>query len=490
MIPYTIKSFRGGVSDESDKGIPGSFKYGHGLDIHGRDDVLRCASTSASLGTISGLVRFFVPAADGSTYAFCHNGSIYAVNGAVNDPTTTFVYNDENGDIKGAAEWKLSDGNNYLYWATATSVARAALNGTGDLPWGVGVASIDYKTTLTNTDWHTMKPAGGSLFIANGSDLAEIDYDGNFDIASLNIRPGNLLKCIEERDDSVILGSERGDDSEEGHLWSWITTAIKWIQKRKYPIKGVNALIHTELPLLQGGAQGEIFLSDFTNVVPLATVPGNGETAPGGVSIENDLAVFGIYGGSAVSYPGIWSYGRRGKNRPNALSYPYRISQTVNGSTVTTVGALAVVNGQLLASWGVMDDSYSTYGIDGVSSTTKANAVYESLEFDGGATHLKKMFSSVKLIMKPLPSGTSVSVRFKTDKASTGGDSSAGAGWRYAFTGSGATSFSTTTAVEAIFSIGVPANIYEVGVDLTASGSDTPEIDSIVTYVDDAYDYA
>ena len=34
MPNYRIKSFRGGISDEEDKGIKGSFKFGQGLDIH------------------------------------------------------------------------------------------------------------------------------------------------------------------------------------------------------------------------------------------------------------------------------------------------------------------------------------------------------------------------------------------------------------------------------------------------------------------------
>jgi len=40
LIPYLIKTFRGGVSDENDKGIAGSFKHGHSLDIHKRNDSL------------------------------------------------------------------------------------------------------------------------------------------------------------------------------------------------------------------------------------------------------------------------------------------------------------------------------------------------------------------------------------------------------------------------------------------------------------------
>jgi len=199
------------------------------------------------------------------------------------------------------------------------------------------------------------------------------------------------------------------------------------------------------------------------------------------------LAVFGFYGGT---YPGIWSYGRKRKNRPFALNYPYRLAKTVAGSTISTISAVTVADGTLIASWGTTDGSTSEYGIDSVSSTTKATALYESLEFDGGAPHLKKPFDTVKLIFDPLPTGTSLSVRYKLNKATTGGDSSAGAGWKYAIDGAGATTFSTANETEAIFTIGGKANIYETGVDLNPSSNDTPKVYDIITYVDDnSYEY-
>jgi len=473
MIPYIISSFRGGVSDESDKGIAGSFKHGYGLDIHSRDDVLQCASTIATIDStvIQNLVTTMVTARDGSTYCFGNTGSIYAISGSVDDPVTTLVYNDENGKIRGAAEWKLSDGNNYIYWATNTSVARMILNGSGDTPWAAGVVTQDYKTTLDAADWHTMKNAGGVLNIANGNFNATIDYDGAFDPADLNVRPGNLIKALEERDDYVILGSERVDKSEEGHIWSWIITATNWVQKKRIPVQGVNAIITTENMLIQGGDDGEIFYSDFENALALHAVPGGGKVNPGGVAIENDLALFGMYGGT---YPGLWRYGRRGKNRSAALDYPYRLAPTVAGSAVSTIGAVAVVNGLALASWGTTDESTSDYGVDMVSSTTRANAVYEGLEFNAQAPHLKKTHESAKVITTPLTSGTSYSIKFKLDKETD---------WRYAVLGTGATTYSTADSTESEWTLGKTGHTYEVGAELNSSGASTPQIQAIITYI-------
>jgi len=473
MVPYIINSFRGGVSDESDKGISGSFKHGYSLDIHKRDDSLTCKQAMVQVdgGTVDTLINFFVPASDGTTYAFGATGSVYARSGDQGDGAWNFCYNDENGGIKGAAEWKLSDGNNYIMWATATSLARVLINGAKDLPWSTG-ATQDYKTTLDPADWHTMEVGAGQLNIANNNFLATLDYDENFDVAAMNIRPGNLIKTLEERDDYIILGSTRKDEAEEGHIWSWVTTAINWVQKKKIPIKGVNALIQTELTLLQGGDDGEIFQSDFVNVTPIHAVPGGGKVNPGGVTIDNDIAALGFYGGT---YPGIWTFGRRLANRPHALNYGYRLSGTVNGSTVSTIGAIAMVGGELLASWGTTDGSTTEYGVDSSSSTTKADALYETLEFDGGAPQIKKIFNSVKLTMSPMPASTTVAVSYKLDKGS----------WAAAQLGDGSTTFSETNATEAEFILGVSARIIELRVQLFAAVNETPEILNVILYMNE-----
>ncbi|MEK7180247.1 MAG: hypothetical protein AAB706_02125 [Patescibacteria group bacterium] len=470
MYQYLIKSYRGGVSDENNKGIEGSFKFGYGLDIHDKDDVLKCKQTLATLeeSIIDGLILFFVGGSDGSTYMFADNGDIYARSG---DGAVNLAYTDTNGKIRGAAEWKLSDGNTYLFWATATSLARKLINGSPDLTWA-GVEE-NYKTTLESVDWHTMVIASGQLNIANGNYLASITYAESFNAQQLNIVPGNIIKTLEERDDYTILGSIRKNESEEGHIWSWITTATNWVQKKKIPIKGVNALINTELMLLQGGDDGEIFFSDFINAIPLHGIPGGGQVNPGGVSIEDDRAIFGFYGGS---YPGLWSYGRKRKNRPFTLNFDYRLAKTILGSTVSSIGAVAVINNELLVSWGTTDGSISDYGLDGVSSTTKTAAIYEGLEFNSGTAE-KKTFQKVKIIMDSLPSGTSFAVKYKADRTTTGGDSSAGAGFKYALVAnSTATTFSLAGETEAEFIINNNMKIIEIGAELFPFVNDTPNI--------------
>jgi len=481
--PYTIRSARGGISDENDKGIAGSFKHGHSLDVHGRDDVLRAGSAVATIfdstnTTLSSHFNVFVPASDGSTYMFGATGSIFARSG---DGVITNVYNDTEG-ITGAAEFGISSGERYLFWAKSTSVARRPLQGYSGvdpaIDSGQGIwadATQVWKTERISSEavWHTMRVASGALMMANNEGLSVLDFDDSWDALKLNVRPGNRINTLEERDDYVILGSGRVDTSEEGHLWSWIVTALNFIQKKRIPIQGVNALVTAESSLLQGGNQGEIFPADFTNTVPLATLDGGGKVNPEGAAVHEDLAVFGFYGGN---YPGIWNYGRRHLNRGNALNYQYRLAPTVGGSTVGTIGAVAVINGELIASWGANETDSSSYGVDAVSSTTKANALYEGLEFDKGQAWDQRMVDTVHVTMSPLVSGTSFSIKYKADKESA---------WRYTVFGDGGTTYTVEGGVEAIASLGKPAHILEIGAELNVSGADTPEIHEIATYLAD-----
>ena len=89
LIPYIINSFRGGVSDENDKGISGSFKFGSNLDIHKRNDSITCGQRmltvlDATRGmadyggtTMTNLINVFVAGSGGSTFSFWGQGSIF-----------------------------------------------------------------------------------------------------------------------------------------------------------------------------------------------------------------------------------------------------------------------------------------------------------------------------------------------------------------------------------------------------------------------------
>ncbi|MCH8278912.1 MAG: hypothetical protein IIC12_08300, partial [Proteobacteria bacterium] len=163
---------------------------------------------------VSILIQFFVGASDGNTYGFGNAGNIYK---RTSSSVYSVVYTDGTArSIKGAYEWEHDDGNNYLYWAYDTALCRKPLPGASD--WSDVEEDIQ---TLSAADWHAMKQAGGSLLMGNANKLAMVDYAGNFTDDAMDIRPGNVVKCLEEKDDFVIIGSTREDEAEFGYIWSW-----------------------------------------------------------------------------------------------------------------------------------------------------------------------------------------------------------------------------------------------------------------------------
>ena len=128
-----------------------------------------------------------------------------------------------------------------------------------------------------------------------------------------------------------------------------------------------------------------------------------------------------------------------------------------------------MVNGTLLVAW----KDGATYGIDALSTTVKANGVYEGLEWTGGLPHKKKTFTQTKIVMKPLPASCSIVLKYKINNQSS---------WQTAKTVDGSSSFSTTNAVRALFNINQEGETIEIRVDLTSSANTTPEIKSINNY--------
>jgi len=463
MLPYVIKNFRGGISDEAGIGIKGAFKNGQSLDIHKRVDSLSCqqAMKKESGATVTDLILFIVPASDGNSYHFGNAGKIYKRTAL---GVWSLVYTDSNGAILGACEW-----NGVIYWATGTKVSNKPFPGLSD--WSD--VAHNWKS-LTSADWHTMIVGAGvqgDLFICNGENLAMVDYLGVFTADAVKIIPNNITKCLESDDIDIIIGSVMGGDAEKGYLWAWNTLLANWKQRKKIPVKGVNAIVTTDIMLAQAGEDGEVFFSDMVNRIPAFTIPYGGKVNPGGVTSKGNLAVFGIYGSD---HCGIYTYGKTDRNRNYALNLEYILS--MGKLTGIEIGATEMVGDDLLVSW----KDGTTYGVDVIDTANKADAIYESLDFDGGSPSIGKPFTQVKLIMKPLPIHCSVKVKYRLNKTGA---------FVKAYWGDGTEVYEVTDGTKVIFNTGGEGEIYEVRVELYSYNDTTPEIMSVTSYFDSIEEY-
>lgn len=469
MPIYVIDSFRGGISDYSNKGIPGSYKFGYGLDIRKNDDTLSCqqALVEEDNITFSGLIRFIVDATDGNVYGFDNVGKIYKRDSS-ND--WSVVYTDPDGEIKGAAEFPSTDGVSYLVWATDTKLKCKELPGATD--WSDANARANFpRTDLTSADWHTMTQAGGDLVFVNKNTLGALGYDNSYSPNVCDLVPGNVGKSIIERHGRSIVGTHHPGDS----------------------TGGVNAMVEAEVPLMQVGNEGGIYFNDMNSSLPDKVFPGGGRVNPGAVTIDaqqvalfewvqanssdpdinswidkkqlGGVSLWGVFNADS-GMNGVYAYGRKRRNHPFVLTLEYYLD-------VDEIGAVAKCGSDIVISY----RSGSDFGVKRVDTTTKATGVYEGLEKYLPPTPAGKSatLKYAEVFMKPLPSGCSIEFYYKVDKASS---------WTQAKTQGGDTSFSEEGGEEVLFMLGENAQIYEPKIVLNPSGNSTPEVYKIETHLD------
>lgn len=459
MQSFLIKSFRGGISDYEDKGIVGAYKFAKNHNPRGSTDALQAQQAltdDLAAGTMTTLAKFIVPASDGNTYFFC-DAKIYKRDSG---GTYSLVYTDGDGGIIGAAEWYNDNGETGLYWATATKLHRKPLPGLSnwsDVDASAGSPSQTYpKTNLTSADWHTMKSMLGALYIANKNTIAAVFYDESYTNNALQLIPGNIAKCLYERSGYIAIGTATANNEENAGMFFWDGLSTNWADKKFLPTNAINAILETEIPIIQAGDQGKLYYADTVTKMPVLSFPNGGEVNPEGVCMDEGLALFGVFGNGS-GYTGVYSYGRKQKNAPFALNLDYQID-------VDEIGAIAKINGDIFITY----KSGSNYGVKKVDSSNKATTTYESLDLKPPMAKLRRpTWHRVVLQTDPLPSGTSIEVKRRMNKDGS---------FVAANLQGGATSFSTAGATEAVFLIGDIGKVGEIQIILNPSGNNTPKV--------------
>lgn len=471
---FTLKSFKGGISDWENKGVRGAFKMGEALSIRRRRDSLYCnqALTNADgSAVVTELIKFTVPASDGKTYLF-GSSKIYeqASNG-----TITLKYTDADGQICGAEEMWIANGKKYLFWATSQKLKSKEIP--GDSAWTdvnadivVGATTYTYpQTNLTASTNHFMAIANGSLLICNGNNLAGVFYGGSYSNDVLRLLPDMQATTIIDKNDFAIIGSKTFSGRKNAHLFQWETGSLNIISKQKVSTDSINALIDGEVMLMQGGTDGGIFFGDFVNKLPVLNLPYGGQVNPDAILEDEGVVYFGVYGCTDSTKDGVYSYGRNKKNGdfvPN-LEYPI---------TCDEIGAIEIIGGVLHISYAYDDGGGTDYFWYKVDSTTKQEAVFESLDLQAPTRDqlTDNSWLSVELFLSALPTGTSVAVQYKIDK-STGS-------WIDAQLDGDTSDLDTAGTKRAVFVIGAIGEVIEIRIVLTPSGDDSPEVHKALVY--------
>jgi len=411
-------------------------------------------SPSAGLDTVfSDLVHVWVKASDGNLYGFGNTGKVYKIDSSL----ACFQVYDLHRAIKGACERPSSDGTTYLVFASNTELHIKPLP--GNAGWDDVDSVADWpKNDLTSATWHTMKEVGGDVFIANGSTLATVGYDGSYSNEALDLVPGNVVKTLIERNGNINIGTARSSE----------------------PTQGINGAIDSEVPLSQVGDDGELYFANMTDTIPVKRFPGGGKVNPGGVTnlVEQvnffnwepgadswidkqsvgNMALFGVFGADSGKN-GIYSYGRKNKNHSFVMNLDYALE-------VDEIGAVTSYNGTVIASY----KDGSDYGVKAVDSTTKATGTYEGLDLKSPKDKMlatQTIWNIAEIFTAPITLGSSVEFWYKANKTGS---------FVQAYTADGSTSFSTASGLKAEFRIGAVGEIFEPRIVLNPTGNTSPEV--------------
>lgn len=462
---YTISDFNGGISDLSNKGVRGAFKFGYGINLRNTSSALSCNQKlkKDSGAVVTDLIVFGVSASTGEWYGFGDTGNIYKRNAG---GAWSLVYTDPDGQIFGAAEYIHNDGaGNYvshIVWATQTKLKKIKTS----VGFGAPTTVTTFQRGYTG-EWHTMLEALGVLFICDADYLALLDYEGAINKTALQFPGGIYSKALIDNADIIIIGATQKEQQRRGFLFTWNKLADSWITKKDLQAQGANSL-----NFLEGGVMvqtgEELKYWDTANLLPLKQLPGGGTTLPGGQAEYKSIGHFGVQGGTLN---GVYGYGRRDKNSPFALNLEYIPSHGNYTTSTNKIGCVSNHQGEMLVSW--FDGT--NYGVDIVDQDNKAVAVYQSLEIDANSPFADKRWSQIKIVTRPLPAGTSIGVRAKTINDDS---------WQTCKTDSQATLMNTAGQKKAIFNIAGAGKgeIIEIELTLTPSGNATPEVISVNTY--------
>ena len=174
---------------------------------------------------------------------------------------------------------------------------------------------------------------------------------------------------------------------------------------------------------------------------------------------------------TSIEY-GVYGWGQRDKDYPNAFSYDYQLSTgTLTNSLGTLkIGMVKSFNEELFMSW----KDGANYGVDIINNNSKpsTSSSLESLIFDAGKPWTDKEALGLRVSMVALPTGSTLRLKYKMDRSS----------WNYS-------NYAVAGDTELVYKFSGQRRFYEIefGIDIVTDGTTTttPQITSIAFNYDD-----
>lgn len=530
MPIYEISKYSGGLSDFSDRGIVGSFKFGTNLDIRKRVDSLSAnwelvdegidqgspsssvspsssqspsaspsptASPSSSQSPSSSASKSPSPSTGISDSPSRSPSASASPSASVSPSRSTSLSPSPSAGLSTVFEdlimFFVESRDGYLYgfgntgrvyrrdsegfWMRVYKTTDGAIKGASEWYQDNGNAYLFFATdTLLyrkdisgRSDWNDVEIVG-SLTSADWHTMKQAG-------GALVIANGSFLAYV-GYDGSF---SSEVTDLVPGNLAKTLVErngrAIIGTVRSSDTTRGVNGAIDCEVPLAQVGDDGEIFYANMTDTIPVTRFPGGGKVNPGGVAnMVKEVNFFEWEEGASswidkqsVGNLSLWGVfdGDSGKN--GVYSYGRKAK---NQPFVLNLDYELDVDeiGAVITFDGKVFASYqdgTDFGVKSESRTNRAVAVYEGLDFKAPVKKPQQITNWKQAELLIDPLPEGCDVEFWYRVDKTGE-------FVRALTSGGENAFITTGEKQAVFYIQADGQIFEPRVVLNPLGSNTP----------------
>ena len=422
---WLIDNFNGGLADQDDAGIAGSFAFGESLNYRENPTYLtgQDAPSLNSTTIIEGLVKWILQSGS-DIFAYDDGGKVYKKG----TPWTKVRTNTQTGVGNGFAVM----GSN-LYYASNAKLGKS------DTAFAAPDDSAQTFQDGSAGTWHPMKLFGGAggLCIGDGRYIAVLDYDGTtfYDGTSgsgndLTLPLDVKVKCLEVWNDYLVIGTFKGTNSYDDNvaeIFFWDGTSTSYNFSINLNESGVHQLLASPSGLMiQAGIRGNVYVYNGGAPVLVKRLPtfaqsgtAYNEMFPGAVTNFKGVALLGGPGFKADtgSYVGTWSYGVNNKNYAHSLNLDYLLSTGNKTGANRYIGAIHAANDTALY---ISYRDGANYGIDLANTNNKvAMCLFRSLWFDGGQPFSEKNFKTFYLNFEQMAANETITLKYRTDTDSS-----------------------------------------------------------------------
>lgn len=460
MKSTTFKNFQVGIVDDPSVEDQGGFEFASGMDIFSEPGVVKACPAMEEVSYGASASPTDVPLAMVDTTHTDGTVRLYVIAGdkvlqATSQSTFNLFLTNANGTNLGLAVW-----NGYVIYAHQTKIGRTPVN-------DASTKNDSYITTLdSDTEYHPMIQQGGTLKIGAGRYVASLDESFNFTAQALKLPVGYRIKTIVEYLNYLYAGTKIGAGgggvlTHDSSVFSWkgiVLSSGSALPDAAYPMKerGMNALVSDGRRLLAFPDKlSEILVLDgvsFSTLRKLSNFP-FGQLYPNAVEQHFDNILIGK---SGTTTPGVFQL------KGDVICQAYvPVGATPGDAAEYNIGFVKTAfNGSFYMGYYKAADN--SYHIAIAGSNLQNNAMIRMLWHRQGTDRLKRWYG-VKPNFKPLASGCSVAVAYRTSRDA-------------AFTDSGYTITSANQDKPVILPVQPRSREIQWKFTYTTNGGDTPEL--------------